>query len=160
MVKHANHSPHAVVGSAATPTGFPARLAELIGDSSVRGFARKAGVSDTFLRQCLAGRTEPTRTKLIALATAGDSTVEWLATGGGARHASRTADPAEAPLVLDRQLLQSVIDAVERALSEVGRVVPAERKALLIVALYRMQSDRGSAPIASEDILELVSDSP
>ena len=159
MVKDTNHPPNSVNGNNAAPTDFPSRLAELIGDSSVRGFARKAGVSDTFLRQCLAGRTEPTRTKLIALATAGDSTVEWLATGGGTRRGG-SPGVAAAPLALDRERLQSVVAAVERALSELGQVVTADRKALLIIALYQLQSEQRSLPTAPEDILKLVADSP
>ena len=81
-----NNNQHPTHTRAQSSEGFPSRLAALIGDSSVRAFARKAGVSDTFLRQCLAGRTEPTRTKLIALAGAGGSNVEWLATGHGSRN--------------------------------------------------------------------------
>jgi len=75
--------------------GFPDRLAHIIGRESVRSFARRAGVSDTFVRQCLSGRTEPTRTKLVALATTGNVSVEWLATGEAAV-ARTTSDTLEA----------------------------------------------------------------
>lgn len=60
---------------------FPGRLKTIIGSSSVRSFARKAGVSDTFVRQCLAGKSEPTRPVLMAMAAAGGVLVGWLATG-------------------------------------------------------------------------------
>lgn len=138
------------------PGNFPARLGELIGDSSVRAFARKAGVSDTFLRQCLAGRTEPTRTKLLALARAGETTVEWLATGGGSRHAVAEPGAGAAP-GLDRSLLESVIAAVEQVLGETGRGLSPDRKALLVTVLYEMHTGPEKAPVSRDEVLKLVS---
>ncbi len=137
--------------------GFPARLAELIGDSSVRGFARKAGVSDTFLRQCLAGRTEPTRTKLIALAGAGDTSVEWLATGHGTRDGITAPGINPRASGLDRTLLESVIASVEEVLGETRRTVSPQRKALLIASLYDMRAGCERGPISREEVLRLVS---
>jgi len=72
---------------------FPARLKTIVGSESARAFARRADVSDTFLRQCLAGKIEPTRPILVALAAAGDASVGWLATGEGQKH----PHPGEAP---------------------------------------------------------------
>lgn len=137
-------------------TTFPARLATLIGDLSVRAFARKAGVSDTFLRQCLAGRTEPTRTKLIAIAEAGGVTVEWLATGAGPREAGG-ASPGPREDAIDRRLLERVIEVTESVLDEAGHPLDARRKARLISALYEMHEGSDRPPIARETILKLVS---
>ena len=156
MLNDKHSSGGSSVGGGDGRTGFPARLAALIGDSSVRAFARKAGVSDTFLRQCLAGRTEPTRTKLIALADAGDTSVEWLATGHGARDGIAAAgiDPQAAGL--DRTLLESVIVSVEEVLGETRRSVSSHRKALLIAALYEMHSGDRRDASSREDVLRLV----
>lgn len=153
-VKENNSSPYPSGSDGDRPGDFPARLGDLIGNSSVRAFARKAGVSDTFLRQCLAGRTEPTRTKLLALARAGETTVEWLATGAGSRHA--VAEPGAAP-GLDRPLLESVIAAVEQVLDETGRSLSPDRKALLVTVLYEMHTGHEKAPVTRDEVLKLVS---
>lgn len=138
-------------------TAFPARLATLIGESSVRAFARRAGVSDTFLRQCLAGRTEPTRTKLLAIARAGSASVEWLATGRGPMHdsdAARAVDPRPA---VDRELLERVIEVTEDVLREQACTLTPAQKAGLIGAAYEMHDQADRPPVAREIIVRLVS---
>lgn len=154
-VKDSNSSPYPFDDNGNRSDDFPGRLGKLIGDSSVRAFARKAGVSDTFLRQCLAGRTEPTRTKLLALARAGETTVEWLATGGGSRHA--VAESGGPHSGLDRTLLESVIAAVEQVLGETGCSLSADRKALLVTVLYEMHTGHERSPITRDEVLKLVS---
>lgn len=62
---------------------FMSRLEKAIGDQSVRSFARATGLSDTVLRQYLAGKSEPTRPALIAIAKAANIHVGWLAAGEG-----------------------------------------------------------------------------
>lgn len=135
------------------PAAFPARLEALIGGMSVRAFARKAGVSDTFLRQCLAGRTEPTRTKLLAIAEAGGTTVEWIATGRSGS-AEQTAPGEQAPI--DRDLLESIIEITEQVLADAGGTLAASRKARLICALYDMHAGAGRQSISRETIHRLV----
>lgn len=138
--------------------GFPARLLRLLGDSSIRGFARRAGVSDTFLRQCLAGRTEPTRTKLILLARAGGCSVEWLATGNASQGSAHGIQGAEhAGGRIDADLLRMIIETVEEVLAEHRRSLPAVRKALLISGLYGRQVEQGRPVPSREDILALLS---
>lgn len=137
------------------PDAFPARLATLIGKLSVRAFARKAGVSDTFLRQCLAGRTEPTRTKLLAIARAGATSVEWLATGRGPMRdtdAVRAGDPTPA---LDRERLERVIEVAEDVLRESGHTLTPAQKAGLIGAAYDMHGGE-DGPIARDTIFRLI----
>lgn len=138
------------------PDAFPARLATLIGKVSVRAFARKAGVSDTFLRQCLAGRTEPTRTKLLAIARAGCTSVEWLATGKGPMReadAVRADNPAPA---VDRELLERVIEITEEVLRDEACTLTPAQKAGLIGAAYDMHGQGERRPITRETILRLI----
>jgi transcriptional regulator with XRE-family HTH domain len=120
---------------------------------SVRAFARKAGVSDTFLRQCLAGRTEPTRTKLLAIAEAGGTTVEWIATGRG--ETSDQPGIGERPAV-DRDLLESIIEIAEQVLEDAGSRLASGRKARLISALYDMHAGADRESISRETIHRLV----
>ncbi len=60
---------------------FPARLKQAMGDSSIRGFARQCGFSDTVLRQYLNGQSEPTRPALLSIARTANVSVQWLACG-------------------------------------------------------------------------------
>lgn len=138
------------------PDAFPDRLATLIGKLSVRAFARKAGVSDTFLRQCLAGRTEPTRTKLLAIARAGSASVEWLATGRGPMRDTdvvRSGNPGPA---IDGELLARVIEVTEDVLRESARTLTPAQKAGLIGAAYEMHDQAERRPVARETIVRLV----
>lgn len=135
--------------------GFPTRLANVIGKRSVRSFARSAGVSDTFLRQCLAGRTEPTRTKLIAIARAGDTTVEWLATGRGPHGFAAEPERTPAPS-LNRPLLESIIEVTESVLEESDHSLTPAKKAHLVSALYEMYEGSERPAISRETILKLI----
>lgn len=81
--------------SDANNDAFVDRLKLVVEGGSVRAFARNAGISDTFLRQCLAGKSEPTRPVLIAIAKAAGVAVQWLATGEGPM---RVAEQSGAPL--------------------------------------------------------------
>jgi len=138
--------------------GFPKRLLRLVGDSSIRGFARRAGVSDTFLRQCLAGRTEPTRTKLILLARAGGCSVEWLATGNPSGDFPKKIQAPKRPAGrIDTELLRMIIETVDEVLRENGHSLPAARKALLISALYERQLNQDRPTPTRQDILALLS---
>jgi transcriptional regulator with XRE-family HTH domain len=140
------------------PSGFPRRLLRLVGDSSIRGFARKAGVSDTFLRQCLAGRTEPTRTKLILLADAGGCSVEWLATGNGSAPAAEGIhEPEPGAARVDAALLRTIIETVEEVLAEHRHILAPGRKALVVAALYDRELGKPRPALAREDILALMS---
>lgn len=120
---------------------FPKRLTQLIGAGSIRGFARRAGVSDTFLRQCLAGRTEPTRTKLIAIAAAGGVTVEWLATGHGARQydtvPSVSDQPAGYNTTPDPRLLDAIVAVVDVVVADATPGMSASERSILIRAAYQ-----------------------
>lgn len=63
---------------------FSGRLKLLIGDRSVRSFARDVGISDKMLRQYLAAKSEPTRLVLVAIAeAAGGISLDWLILGSG-----------------------------------------------------------------------------
>ena len=141
----------------ATTSTFPARLADVIGDSSVRAFARRAGVSDTFLRQCLAGRTEPTRPKMLAIAEAGSVSVEWLATGQGTRtYGLATPAVLESGHEPDRETLEAVIEIVESVLEDTDRPLSPSNKARLICAVYEMRSSHGARSLLPERVRELM----
>lgn len=62
-------------------SGFPGRLKKVVGDQSVKAFARTSGVDDKSIRKYLSGTSEPTLKNLIKLSEAGGVSVQWLATG-------------------------------------------------------------------------------
>lgn len=138
--------------------GFPQRLARLVAGGSMRGFARKAGVSDTFLRQCLSGRTEPTRTKLIALAEAGGCSVQWLATGSPENHlVAEDAAANPASRIVDPLLLRAILASVEEVLAEHGHTLDPDRKAFLIAALYDMHHGQDNPSVSPDQVVSLLS---
>lgn len=57
---------------------FSERLKEAIGDQSVRGFARAAGLSETVLRSYARGDTLPTIDRLAQIAAASGRSIAWL----------------------------------------------------------------------------------
>ena len=61
---------------------FASRLLALIGEESVRGFARRCGFSEGVVRSYLRGDTYPTLDRLAVLAAVGGRSIEWLAVGG------------------------------------------------------------------------------
>jgi phage repressor protein C with HTH and peptisase S24 domain len=65
-----------------SPNNFAGRL-KLVSEkfSSVSAFARESGVSEGAMRKWLRGISSPSTDNLVAIANAGDVSVEWLATG-------------------------------------------------------------------------------
>lgn len=60
---------------------FPERLREVIGNTSLRRFSKRCGMSDATLREYLRGSTTPTLERLAVIAREGNVSVEWLAAG-------------------------------------------------------------------------------
>jgi transcriptional regulator with XRE-family HTH domain len=89
-------------------TTFPARLKQAMGSSSIRGFARECGFSDTVLRQYLNGQSEPTRPALLAIARTAKVSVEWLAVGQAATQAGGNGEQSayKEPLAFDNNWLK------------------------------------------------------
>ncbi|PFG58389.1 hypothetical protein ATG66_0939 [Vibrio sp. ES.051] len=61
---------------------FAHRLATLIGEESISGFARRVDVSEALVRKYLKG-SEPSLTKANQIAMRANCSLEWLATGCG-----------------------------------------------------------------------------
>lgn len=62
---------------------FCDRLADVLGDESVRSFALRANLSPPVIKKYLEGESTPNVERLCAIADAGFVTVQWLATGEG-----------------------------------------------------------------------------
>jgi len=127
-------NPQAHAGVTGMPTTFADRLTYILGDQSVRGFARNAGVSDTFLRQCLSGKTEPTRTKLLALAATGGVSLECLATGNTLAEDASGDDSVETEASMDT--LETVVATVETVIQATTPDLDAAHRARLIRTVF------------------------
>lgn len=65
---------------------FCDRLSLVIGNESVRSFALRANLSPPVIKKYVENDSTPNVERLIAIAEAGGVTVEWLATGKGAKY--------------------------------------------------------------------------
>ncbi len=77
---------------------FAERVIEVVSNTPVRAFARDAGISDKSLREYMAAKTEPSRIALVGIASAGNVSVQWLATGYGKKELAHETTPGS-PLV-------------------------------------------------------------
>ncbi|WP_291984493.1 helix-turn-helix domain-containing protein [Candidatus Accumulibacter sp. ACC007] len=120
-----------------------ARLKAIIGDESVSSFARRCGMAESVLRTYLRDGRMPPLDKALAIAAAAGVSVDWLATGCGARalaqvRAAYTPSAedvvaADAPVV-DAAVLEGIVKAV---LHGQGRQASPEHLAGMIVDLYQ-----------------------
>lgn len=76
---------------------FRFRLREVIDGEKSVSFARRCGFSDSLLGAYLRGEKKPGLDNLIAIAAAGNVSIDWLATGRGQRERVPSAAPQPAP---------------------------------------------------------------
>lgn len=113
---------------------------------SQRGFAEDVGMPLPSYRDYEGGKRVPGGEALRCFARSGIDT-HWLLTGetvaheapGDYRPRTEIHHPATARL-------REVIAAIETALEETGRCLPAAHKADLIVALYELYAESGTPP--------------
>jgi transcriptional regulator with XRE-family HTH domain len=108
---------------------FKERLKIITEKESLRGFGRKAGISEGALRHYLNGDSYPDLDRLAAIAEQANVSLLWLATGEGAMS---PASPDASMHCVDVELLRKAVEAVEM----MGRNAPVERKALAIARVY------------------------
>jgi hypothetical protein len=76
---------------------FGKRLLETIGDEPVAAFGRRCGTSESLLRGYLNYGNKPGIDHLVAMADAGNVSIEWLASGRGSKQRRSAAQSASAP---------------------------------------------------------------
>lgn len=146
---------------------FPERLMEAIGARSTRSFARDSGVSETVLRAYLAGKSEPTRPALVAMARAAHVRTEWLATGEGPMSGHETGQErhqgqrqsAATPYgarVIDEELLGNMIERLEELIEESGEVWTPQEKAELIARAYKEEIEEEALPDKQRRVIKLI----
>ncbi|MBF0368557.1 MAG: helix-turn-helix transcriptional regulator [Magnetococcales bacterium] len=135
----------------------------------MRSFARKTGISDTAIRHYLAGKGEPSLSKLIAVAQASELNLLWLATGEGSMRAGEeeTPRPGDGSIPgypeIDAAMIIQAMDAVEGHLKGEGSDIRAGAMRPLVVALCKRAVERrraeggkaGGAVVDLEEMREL-----
>lgn len=129
---------------------FADRLAEVIGERSLRSFAREAGVSETVLRKYVAGDSEPTRPALIAMAAAGNVAVGWLASG-----AETALQSHSQPVRLHVETLREATRSLIRVCAAYGFAYDPVEDVDLLAEFYAegMEED---GEISAENVIRLV----
>ena len=93
---------------------FAQRLATLIGEESISGFARRVDVSEALIRKYLKG-SEPSLTKANQIAMRANCSLEWLATGCGYLYRQAEVVDMEAYKLAFQHVMSGTISQVEEA---------------------------------------------
>lgn len=117
---------------------FGKRLEEVIGDESVRSFARRAKLAEGTLRQYISGNRYPDLDFLAVIADTANVNLLWLATGEGPKQGESMTCAGDA---LDEEALARALEVVE----EVGAGVPLGKRARLLKLAYTLYIRSGSA---------------
>ena len=124
---------------------FGSRLKEVIGQESLRSFARKIGLSEASVRNYVGGKRYPGLDTLGEIAARAKVNFMWLATGEGPQQGQEDKkDQQVIRPVLDIKTLRLAIETVEQAFSEKGVTMDPDKKAELVAAIYEWYSESGS----------------
>lgn len=93
---------------------FAQRLATLIGEESISGFARRVDVSEALIRKYLKG-SEPSLTKANQIAMRANCSLEWLATGCGYLYRQAEVVDMEAYKLAFQHVMSGTISQFEEA---------------------------------------------
>ncbi|HGO5302422.1 TPA: hypothetical protein ACK21Z_003195 [Vibrio harveyi] len=118
---------------------FKNRLEDVIGEHSVRSFSRKCGLAEKTLRNYMAGKQYPTLDRLSLISEASGRSLCWLVTGEEREEirASSDTEPQDQALIpVDRELLQTSIEAIELLCEKKRLRMSAEKKAKVIALVY------------------------
>ncbi|MCR9669420.1 helix-turn-helix domain-containing protein [Vibrio parahaemolyticus] len=121
---------------------FKMRLKSIIGDMTVREFSRRCNLSDKTLRDYMLGNSYPTLDRLGLIAQASGKTLSWLATGEepsdltASNSVESQVKPAETSIPIDRELLQTSIEAIELLCEKKRLRMSPEKKAKVIALVY------------------------
>lgn len=140
-------------------SGFAARLREVIDAyGSASGLAKAIERSEGAVRKWLRGESEPNVTDLRAVCEQTSTSIEWLVTGQGQREARAQGinqginegirDTAPHPYhpvtreLLNGQLLEGILLAVQEELRNAGLELPLLKQSMLVVTLYELCHER------------------
>lgn len=113
-------------------SGIGTRISEIASRvGSKKALARKAHISESHLYRYISGKSEPTASKLVALADAGKVSISWLATGEGNKDAEARPG-AQQGGTLDLDMVEYVIAGLESRWAARGVRLPPQTKGHVI----------------------------
>ncbi|EID4586480.1 helix-turn-helix transcriptional regulator [Salmonella enterica] len=119
---------------------------------TIREFSEATNIPYPSLREYLSGKKRPGFDALASIVAATGVSADWLLTGEGSHF--RADAPSTEP---DDKLLTQIIEGVELLLVKMRKTIPAEKKARIIVMLYRSFSAQHQIdPTTIRQMIELV----
>jgi len=120
---------------------FKERLKSVINEESLRGFGRKAGISDGALRHYLNGDSYPDLDRLAAIAEKSGVNLLWLATGDGPKYPEVRGSPdsvigEESASYHRFQMRMEWVRKAVKAVQMMGKNAPDEQKAEAVARVY------------------------
>lgn len=99
---------------------------------TIKDFSEATGIPYPSLREYISGKKKPGMDALAAISSASGVSTDWLLTGEGSKFRGQaiSSDP-------DSETLCKTIEGLELLLKSMRRELPAEKKARIIVMLYR-----------------------
>lgn len=122
---------------------FGGRLKSVFGAESNRSFAKRCGISDALLGAYIRGEKLPGLEKLVAIAEAGNVTVDWLATGRPPKTRSELRAAWVVPQAVPCKINVDALAAVIEGALRVGRNAPAEALAAHCAKVYNSCIEEG-----------------
>lgn len=112
---------------------------------SIKKLSSVANVSEGVIKNYLSGQTEPTRKKIIALASAGEVNIGWLLTGKGSAEKDLNS--------ID--IIKDIIVIAEEYLEESGEILSYKQKADLVALSYDfVKNNEDYSPEIIKQIIE------
>lgn len=119
---------------------------------TIKEFSEATNIPYPSLREYLSGKKRPGFDALASIVVATGVSADWLLTGEGSQVRGST-EPAEP----DDILLTQIIEGVELLLMKMHKTIPAEKKARIIVMLYKSFSIKNQIDITTiRQMIDLV----
>lgn len=138
MNNHANETVNSVESSTNELSTRIKAVIELY--PSRKSAAKAAGVSADMLARYMRGESQPSFSVVSNLCMEVGASLEWVATGAGNFKKSYSAENIETSSLSIPRLV-AAIETVDQGLSETGTMMPADKKAQLIMSVYELFHD-------------------
>lgn len=129
---------------------FTGRIRQVVGEESVRNFAKRAGLGTSTLQHIIEGG-KPGVDKLVAIARAGGVTVDWLATGEGPMRPDEP--PVQEQSLTQTQLtdIRERVKAIENGVGNANGLEPG----FVMIPRYDVEASAGPGMFAdAENVID------
>lgn len=133
------------------------QIVDIVGGPSA--MSEKSGLARRTINAYMAGETDPSRERILALAKASGVRPEWLLTGEDPQKIGDPPKHSRPQSSVDVRLLASCINLVDQVILETRRTLNPERKGRLIAEVYDLsvrQKERGNSEPPSAEIIPFI----